>query len=133
MSPTQPAEPPLDEAESEHERDDDDDPEDDDPRVTLDLTGLPLPEPQTRPHGLEADRVHGAVDDPTVEPVAPSRDHDSAAAHAVHDAVDDLAVEPVKGPSCVVDDRPTERVVRVIDPVALREHAVNERPAPRGG
>src|SRR5881397_94224 len=87
ISSTQPRPPTLEESQSEHERDDHDDPEDDDPRVALDLSRLSLPQPQTRPHGLEADGIHGSVDDLAVEPVGPRRDRDSAPAHAVHDTV----------------------------------------------
>src|SRR5947208_17149908 len=95
ISSTQPRPPTLEESQSEHECDDHDDPEDDDPRVALDLSGLSLPQPQTAPHGLEADCVHGSIDDAAIEPVCPRRDDDPGAPHAVHDAVDDLAVEPV--------------------------------------
>src|SRR5436309_14753357 len=77
ISSTQPRPPTLEESQSEHESDDHDDPEDDDPRVALDLSGLCLPQPQTAPHGLEADRVAGSVDDPASEAVGPCRDHDA--------------------------------------------------------
>src|SRR5947209_12132228 len=132
ISSTQPRPPTLEETQSEHERDDHDDPEDDDPRVALDLSGLSLPEPQTRPHGLEADCVHRPIDDLAVEPVGPRRDDDPGTAHAVHDAVDDLAVEPIERPGRPVHDGPSERVVRVVDPVPFCEHAVDERAASRG-
>src|SRR3989449_9805409 len=133
ISSTQPRPPTLEESQSEHERDDHDDPEDDDPRVALDLSGLSLPQPQTAPHGLEADRVHGSVDDPAVESVGPCRDHDAGQADPVHDAIDDVSVEPVERAGHGVHDGPSERVIRVVDPVPLRQHAVDEGAAPRRG
>src|SRR5437870_1215359 len=133
ISSTQPRPPTLEESQSEHERDDHDDPEDDDPRVALDLSGLSLPQPQTAPHGLEADRVHGSVDDPAIESVGPCRDHDAGAADPVHDAIDDLAVEPVDRAGHGVHDGPSERVVRIVDPVPFRQHAMDEGAAPGCG
>src|SRR2546427_6509527 len=133
ISSTQTCPPALEEAQAKHERDDHDDPEDDDPGVALHLAGLPLAQPQTRSHGLQADRVHGSVDDRAVEPVGPRRDYDPCAADTVHDAVDDHSVEPVKGPGRAVHDGPSERVVRVVDPVPFREHAVDEGTAPGCG
>src|SRR6266705_325671 len=131
ISSIQPRPPALQESQSEHERDDHDDPEDDDPGVALDLSGLSLPQPQTAPHGLEADCVHGSIDDLAVEPVGPCRNHDPGAADPVHDAVDDLSVEPVARAGHAVHDCPSERVVGVIDPVPPRQHAMDEGAAPR--
>src|SRR5213594_2979406 len=131
ISSTQPRPPALEESQSEHECDDHDDPEDDDPRVALDLSGLSLPQPQTAPHGLEADGIHGSIDDPAIEPVGPCRDDDPSPADPVHDAIDDLSVEPVERPGHAIDDRPSERVIRVVDPVPLRQHAVDECTDPR--
>src|SRR2546427_11561148 len=126
ISSTLPCPPALEEAQAKHECDDHDDPEDDDPGVALHLAGLPLAQPQPRSHGLQADRVHGSVDDLAIEPVGPRRDYDPCAADTVHDAVDDLSVEPVKGPGPAVHDGPSECVVRVVDPVPFRELVVDE-------
>src|SRR5437870_2900304 len=131
ISSTQPRPPTLEESQSEHECDDHDDPEDDDPRVALDLSGLSLPQPQTAPHGLEADGIHGSIDDPAIEPVGPCRDDDPSPADPVHNAIDDLSVEPIERPGHAIDDRPSERIIRVVDPVPLRQQAVDECTAPR--
>src|SRR2546426_11836984 len=133
ISSTQTCPPALEEAQAKHERDDHDDPEDDDPCVALHLTGLPLAQPQTRSDGLQADRVHGSVDDLAIESVRPGRDDDPGTADPVHDAVDDLSVEPVKGAGRAVHHGPAERVVGVIDPVPLRQHAMDEGAAPGCG
>src|SRR6266571_5527412 len=133
ISSTQTRPPALEEAQTKHERDDHDDPEDDDPGVALHLAGLPLAQPKTRSHGLEADGIHGAIDDLAIEPVRPRRDDDPGAADPVHDAVDDLSVEPVERPGHAVHDGPSERVVRVVDPVPLRQHAMDEGAAPGCG
>src|SRR5438552_8241295 len=124
ISSTQPRPPTLEETQSEHERDDHDNPEDDDPRVALDLSGLSLPEPQTRPHGLEADCVHRPIDDFAVEPVGPRRDDDPGPAHAVHDPVVHLAVEPMERPGRAIDGRPSERRVRGVAARPFPERAV---------
>src|SRR2546426_9981521 len=133
ISSTQPRPPTGEESQSEHGRDDHDDPEDDDQRVALDLSGLSLPQPQTAPHGLEADRVHGSVDDPAIESVGPCRDHDAGAADPVHEAIDDVSVEPVERAGHGVDEGPCESVIRVVDPVPLRQHAVDECTTPPRG
>src|SRR5438093_4113933 len=133
ISSTQTCPPALEEAQAKHERDDHDDPEDDDPRVALHLAGLPLAQPQTRSDGLEADRIHGSVDDLAIEPVGPGRDDNAGAADPVHDAIDDLSVEPVERPGHAIHHGPSERVVRVVDPVPLRQHTMDEGPAPGCG
>src|SRR5207245_2761313 len=125
--------PPLDEGNPEHQGYNDHDPQHDDPRIVLDLARLPLPEPHARPHRLEAHRVDGAVDDPSVECVRPGGGREAATADRIHDPVDDLSVEPVETPCNPVHHGPAERVVRIVDPVPLRQHAVQERRPPGGG
>src|SRR5438105_3448918 len=124
-----PREESLKEAEAEEQDHDGDDPHDDDPGVVLHLPGLPLPQAPTRPNGLEAQRVHRPVDHASIEQVALDGDPHPAPADRVHDPVDRGPIEPVEPARDPVADRPTERVVGVVDPVAHREDPVDEGPA----
>src|SRR5467141_3196692 len=118
---------PPDVTEAEDQQEDDHDAEDDHPRVTLHLARLTFPQPPTRSDGLEADGIHGSVDYAPIEHVGRACRHEPASTDRVHDPVDDLAVEPVQAPRESVDDRATECIVGLVDPVPLRQHPVDER------
>src|SRR2546427_6373258 len=108
--------------EPEDDREDEDrgDPEDDHPRVVLDLSGLAGPEGQARSKGLEADAVHGAVDDLPIEEVREGSQRDRPPTDRVHDSVDNVSIEPVHGLREARNDVGPECVVLFVDPVPIQ-------------